>query len=432
MDWSGRIFLLLLSGAVCLGATGCDRLWELSQKLKAPEAPVPAPTEPQPPLEVPNPVPPLPPSPKEGAPPFNPMAQVSILGYHDFSSTRPSSDMVIHPDRLRSQMEVIKQSKIPVVRMSDYLAWKKGQKPLPDPCLLITCDDGWEGVYTEAYPVFKAYGFPFSIYLYQNYLGGSGRSLSVEEIREMMTHGCEIGSHSASHADLTKARPDADKWLQSELTGSLEFLRATFGVENVLPVFAFPYGKYNNRILELCSGSGYELGITVAPKKAAYGEPNLELGRFIIHGDDDTNFNAAMSFRGAFSPTGGSAGLSLSGLPEVTLWPEDQGIVTTRLPRIETDLSKVEGIEPSGITMRVSGFGEVPCVFDARSGRLHFQVTEPLRSERVQVQVRFQRKGREKPDTIKWAFSVDLQDLYLNESLEAQPPMPTKPAGSGS
>ena len=26
----------------------------------------------------------------------------------------------------------------------------------------------------------------------------------------------------------------------------------------------------------------------------------------------------------------------------------------------------------------------------------------------------------------------DLQDLYLNESLEAQPPMPTKPAESGS
>jgi peptidoglycan/xylan/chitin deacetylase (PgdA/CDA1 family) len=433
MNRSRRLLFSLATFAFLLSLTGCDKLWELGQKLKAPEPPV---TEIVPPADAttaPTPEePPPPPEPQETGPIFNPSVQVSILGYHDFSATRRISDMVIHPDRVRTQMEAIKKANVPVIRMSDYLAWKKGQKNIPDPCIVITCDDGWEGVYTDAYPIFKEYGYPFSIYIYRNYIGGSGRSLSIDEIREMMANGCEIGSHSVSHADLTKNRSDYDTWLQEELVGSLEFLRATFGVENVLPVFAYPYGKYNTKILELCKGYGYELGITVAPKKAAFGEPNLEVGRFIIHGDDDTNFNYAMSFKGALPPSGGNLLTSPEGAPAVTLWPEDQGIVTTRLPRIEADLSQIEGIEPGGVTMRVSGFGEVPCVYDSKSGRLHFQVTEPLRSERCQVTVRLQRKGQEKPDYIKWAFEVDLEHLYFDETLQAQPLTPAKAAESGN
>jgi len=374
----------------------------------------PAPVEP---IEVPPP-----PVPEETGPVFNPNVQVSILGYHDFSSSRRASDMVIHPNRVREQMEALKKSNIPVIPMSDYLAWKKGAKNIPDPCVVITCDDGWEGVYTDAYPIFKEYGYPFSIYIYRNYIGGSGRSLSVEEINEMLANGCEIGSHSVSHADLTKNHPDYDKWLQEELVGSLEFLREKFGMEKVLPVFAYPYGKYNAKILELAKGFGYELGITVAPKKAAFGEPFLEVGRFIIHGDDDTNFNYAMSFKGAAPVASGNLlSAAAEGGPTVKLWPEDQGVIGTRLPRIEVDLSQLKGLLRDSLSMRVSGFGEVPFEFDASSGRLQYQVSEPLRAERCQVTVRLQRKGEAKPDYIKWAFQVDLQELYMDPTLETPP-----------
>ena len=396
-------------------------------------AAVPAP----PPGEVPPP-----PEPEPSLPVFNPNVQVSIIGYHDFSATRRISDMVIHPSKVREQMEAIKRSNVPVIRMSDYLAWKKGEKNIPDPCIVITCDDGWKGVYTDAYPIFKEFGYPFSIYIYKNYFGGAGRSLSLAEIKEMMANGCEIGSHSVSHADLTRTKHENyDQWLQEELTGSLEFLRATFGVENVLPVFAYPYGKYNAKILELAKGYGYELGITVAPKKAAYGEPNLEVGRFIIHGDDDTNFQYAMSFKGSVPIASGNLlSAPQDGGPLVKLWPEDQGVIGTRLPRIEVDLSKLSDVLPESLSMRVSGFGEVPCQYDRTAGRLSYQMPQPLRSERCQVIVRLQRKGETKPDYIKWAFQIDLQELYFDETLQAQPipaaPVPAEspaaPSGTGT
>ena len=418
--WSG------LALALC-SLTGCDKAWEIGQKLKAPEAPAPIVVTPEPvaPVEVPPP----PPEPEPSLPVFNRNVQVSILGYHDFSATRRSSDMVIHPDRVREQMEAIKRSNIPVIRMSEYLAWKKGEKNIPDPCIVITCDDGWEGVYTTAYPIFKEYGYPFSFYIYKNYIGGSGRSLSIDEIKEMMANGGEIGSHSVSHADLTKRKAEGyDLWLQEELVGSLEFLRQTFGVDKVLPVFAYPYGKYNTKILELAKGYGYELGITVAPKKAAFGEPNLEVGRFIIHGDDDTNFNYAMSFKGSLPVASGNLlSAPTEGEPLVKLWPEDQGVIGTRLPRIEVDLSQLDGVDPANLSMRLSGFGEVPCTYEPQSRRLVHQVAEPLRAERCQVIVRLQRKGEPKPDYIKWGFQIDLQELYFDPALQATP-VPEPPA----
>ena len=59
-------------------------------------------------------------------------AVVSILGYHDFTDgSRRTSDMVIHEDDFREQMQSIKDSDIPVISMQDYLAWKRGENRFP-------------------------------------------------------------------------------------------------------------------------------------------------------------------------------------------------------------------------------------------------------------------------------------------------------------
>ncbi|UQT43947.1 polysaccharide deacetylase family protein [Akkermansia muciniphila] len=33
---------------------------------------------------------------------------------------------------------------------------------------MITIDDGWKSVYTDAYPILKETGFPFTIFPYTN------------------------------------------------------------------------------------------------------------------------------------------------------------------------------------------------------------------------------------------------------------------------
>ncbi|MFB6491369.1 MAG: polysaccharide deacetylase family protein [Thermoproteus sp. AZ2] len=68
----------------------------------------------------------------------------------------------------------------------------------------------------------------------------------------------EIGSHTVSHADLTKLPDDR---IMEELTNSKRALEEAAGVD--VTSFAYPYGKYDERVKGLVKASGYALARTV-------------------------------------------------------------------------------------------------------------------------------------------------------------------------
>ncbi|HBJ87314.1 MAG TPA: hypothetical protein DDZ88_26355, partial [Verrucomicrobiales bacterium] len=232
---------------------------------------------------------------------LNKSSVVSILGYHDFRE-RGGSPMLMAAPKFREQMQAIKDSKIPVIPLSDVMAWKKGEKNIPEEAIVITMDDGWEGVHTYAYPVLRDFGFPFTIYLYKKYVNIGGRSMSWDQIKEMMQHGCEIGSHSVSHESLkkrpkgTKTDADFQQWILSELKDSREFLEQNLKIK--CTSFAYPFGIFDEAVMETGLQIGYESLVTVNGQKVTWDTPNGKLGRYIIHGDSDTNFKLATSFRG--------------------------------------------------------------------------------------------------------------------------------------
>ena len=103
--------------------------------------------------------------------------RVSVLGYHEFTSGQKATDMRLPVSKFRKQLQEIKDNNLNVISLADFLAWKRGEKTIPDRSILITIDDGWKSVYTDAYPVLKEFGYPFTIYLYKNYVDGGGRAL---------------------------------------------------------------------------------------------------------------------------------------------------------------------------------------------------------------------------------------------------------------
>lgn len=420
-----RLIVTAALACVLAACPSCSKVAELGSKLKAPEEQAPSPEQ-SAQSETELTIVPPPPEPGAEEPLINVDAEVSILTYHDFSATRPVGDMIIRPDKFRKQMETLKSSGIAVISMSQYLAWKKGKASIPSPCALITIDDGWSGVYTDAFPILKEMGFPFSIYLYTNYLGGAGRSLSDDQIREMLSAGCEIGSHSVSHAkDMSEQRDRSnaayDAWLREELGDSLRVLRERFG-EKVLPVIAYPYGKYNDRIMKIAREYGYELGVTVWGKRATYDTPDLEIGRFIVHGKDDRNFRLATLFKALKAQgTGALAAATVEGGEgkriQVSIWPKENDVIQSRTPAIVIDVSALGPIERDSITLDISGFGRVPVEFDAASGMITHQVVEPLRNESCQVSLRLKRQGQTEIDSLTWAFQVDRTASYLNRDV---------------
>lgn len=355
----------------------------------------------------------------------NKSAQVSILGYHDFVTGRARNDMEINADHFRRQMQALKDGRISVISMADFLQWKAGEKDVPDPCVVITIDDGWKSVHTLALPVLREFGYPFTVFLYKNFVNGGGRALTTSEIRDIMAAKGEIGSHSVSHPlpaqfrEYERRGPDAiEAFRASQLRDSKQFLEDLLMVK--VTTYAYPGGFYKTRDQELAVEYGYVAAFTCNPVKVDWETPAMEIPRFIVRGDEENDrvFKMAVASRGAgetdlvkqlLAPDGSSEAL-------VTTSPAPNSTTPDRRPLIEVDVSKLPGIDPASVTMTVAGFGKVPAEFDPEAGRIRYRLKEPLRNKDCQVYVRFRRPSEDKADEVSWKFFVDLLAHYLPET----------------
>ena len=96
-------------------------------------------------------------------------------------------------------MQEIKNNGFTVIGMQDFLAWRRGEKSIPNKCCIITIDDGWVSAYNNAWPILKKYNYPFTLFIYINYVGTGGKSMSWDQLAEMRDAGVDIESHTYSH-----------------------------------------------------------------------------------------------------------------------------------------------------------------------------------------------------------------------------------------
>ena len=351
--------------------------------------------------------------------------RVSVLGYHDFSETQPETAMRIRTSKFRRQMEAIRQLGSKVITLDDFIAWKKGERDIPKKAVLITLDDGWKSVYTDAYPIMKEFGYPFTLYLYKNYVDGGGKALTYPMINEMIKNGATIGSHSVSHPypitvkSYRKKGPQAyDAYLRKEMGESKRFLEDKFPVKAT--TFSYPGGFYTEEMLPLGKEFGYTHMFTVLPGKVKRGLPDETLPRYMILGNYDKTFELATTFREA-GATGGAIGQigEVAELVQKTPYPvtpEAGAIINSRLPEISADLSKIENLDPATLTMKVAGFGEVPANFVKETGKYSWQVNRRLRQPSCQVTISWKDTAGKAPESpLRWSFKIDLESAYLPE-----------------
>lgn len=350
--------------------------------------------------------------------------RVSVLGYHDFSESLPETEMRIRTSKFRKQLEILTQLGISVISLDDFQAWKRGEKSIPEKCALLTFDDGWRSVYTDAFPILKEMNLPFVLYLYQNYVDGGGKALTSAMIREMMDHGATLGSHSVSHPLPSMVRKKREMgevvfaaYLDDELGGSKAFLETKFS--QPVTTYAYPGGFFTDEMLGVAPDLGYTHMFTVEPGKVRRASHNLALPRYMILGSHDRIFEIATRFRdasdGVVAPEGAVVAM-LDDLP-LPVEPEPGAIVTSRLPEIAVDFAGVDDLDHAALQMHVAGFGEVPAVWDADAQRFSWVPNRRLRHPICQVEVAWKRSdadAKEKP--LRWSFLLDRDALYLGES----------------
>ncbi len=349
--------------------------------------------------------------------------RVAVLGYHNFSQTKPVTEMLLRTSEFREQMEYIRQAGLTVISMEEFLEWRFGARELPAECVLITLDDGWRSVYTDAYPILREYGYPFTVFLYTSYLTGRGSSMNHAMIREMQQNGATVGSHSVNHLypkqwRATQAAGDEAyaALVDRELGESREKLSVLFGPINT---YCYPGGYVTQPMLDRLPDYGYVAAFTVVPGKVTSTEDPWHIHRYMIFGTDPSIFRRAMDFRTPQGGTASSAGADPGVLPSTTppppfpVSPLPHATAPADLPAITADFSALSGVDYSSIRMKVSGFGRVPAKVDAATRSISW--TPPYRIYMPHLSVHVSWKTTDGAShKADWSFSVD-QSVTLQQ-----------------
>jgi peptidoglycan/xylan/chitin deacetylase (PgdA/CDA1 family) len=210
---------------------------------------------------------------------------VTILCYHQFSKKKTNSKISISEEVFDQQMEYLKKNGYNVISLDtfyDFIGYKR--RP-PKNSVVITIDDGWKTMKTIAAPILKKYGFRATLFIYTDLIKSkpSNATLCWDDIKEMIDDGVvEVQSHTVSHADLTKLM---DESLESELEESQRIIKEKLGI-NVTSL-AYPYGAFNNQVIDKLKKYGYKDAFTVIKGSNAFFHNNFALNRSMVFNSED-------------------------------------------------------------------------------------------------------------------------------------------------
>ena len=148
------------------------------------------------------------------------------------------------------------------------------RRELPRNAVVLTFDDGYEDNYTVAWPLLRKYGYVATFDIVYDSLSAP-EHMNRAQIRELAAAGNEIGSHTVSHAILT--RLDLAH-LRMEVTEPKQKLEALLGCR--VTTFCYPEGRYDRQVLAAVRRAGYRLALTTDKGDWTTGTAPLEIPRF--------------------------------------------------------------------------------------------------------------------------------------------------------
>ncbi len=188
--------------------------------------------------------------------------RIPILMYHSILNDH---NLSISIKSFKKQMYLMKKIGYETINLNE-LKIKDSKKKF-----VITFDDGYENIFLNAYPILKELGFTATCFLIPNKIGQHNdwdqinkdykkmNLMSHKQINELLNSGFEVGSHTLEHLDLT---------LLNKKNKIKQIIESKNKLENFFNInvksFSFPYGHYDNEIINLLSDD-YQFAVTTKP-----------------------------------------------------------------------------------------------------------------------------------------------------------------------
>ncbi|MFE9769028.1 polysaccharide deacetylase family protein [Streptomyces sp. NPDC005808] len=192
---------------------------------------------------------------------------VPILMYHSIAP-RPGDAtrrLSVTPDAFAQQMALLDtQGFTPVDTARLGASWRDGA-PLPKRPVLVTFDDGYEGVHRHGLPVLAKYGFAATLFVSTGWIRGAyetggrlGTMLDWDQVRELAAEQVEIGGHSHTHPQMDQL---SDAALRFEVQRCREIITGEVGTRPAS--FAYPYGYSSRRVRAAVREAGFAQSLAV-------------------------------------------------------------------------------------------------------------------------------------------------------------------------
>ena len=172
--------------------------------------------------------------------------------------------LCISPALFSSHMRHLHEKGYRCFSLSALLAMRKEGTPIPKNSFALTFDDGYQEVFTRAYPILMEYGYTATVFLVTDFIGkcaawpGATGPLATPlmdwaEVLEMQSHGMDFGSHTRTHRRLP-GLPSEE--ITREAVDSKQILEDRLGVE--VSMFSYPYDALDEQSKAIVESSGYQ------------------------------------------------------------------------------------------------------------------------------------------------------------------------------
>lgn len=214
------------------------------------------------------------------APEENRAAFPVVLMYHDIKA-EPLNTFDVTRDDFSAQLDWLREKGYRTLSLEDFVSGVKKQS-FPEKSVLITFDDGYEGIYLYAAPELRKRNMHATFFIITETIDKALEGypyITMKQLTELAEEPLfSIGSHTMRHPFLTKLS------LQEQIE---ELTRSKTNLETLTgrPVLAlaYPYGDYDASVIAALKESGYQAGFAVndrgmANEPARYSIPRIYMG----------------------------------------------------------------------------------------------------------------------------------------------------------
>lgn len=209
--------------------------------------------------------------------------RVVVLTFHEVvkSQDEVSNSAVISAAELEKTILSLKKRGYQFLDPREFLNYLDGTNgtKLSGKNLLITFDDGYEGVWKNAFPILSEYGIKAIVFPVLKWYSSFPRQephrphLTVSQTLELMRAGWIIGSHSfdahwkpdGNTPFLLKQKGESEYLYELRLYWDIVLSKKEMSLFGKSPYFAFPYGAYNATVVEMLKLAGFKYFFTSEP-----------------------------------------------------------------------------------------------------------------------------------------------------------------------